>query len=631
MTRRPLLIGNASGFYGDRFDALREMLTDGPLDVLTGDYLAELTMLILGRDRLKNPELGYAKTFLRQLEECLGLAHERGVRLVVNAGGLNPAGLAGAVRALAAKLSVPVTVAHVEGDDLMSSPTQSPTPYGEGALTANAYLGGAGITACLRAGADVVVTGRVTDAALVSGPAAWWFDWSPQDHDRLAGAVVAGHVLECGTQATGGNYAFFTRHDVSRPGFPLAEISSDGSSVVTKHPGTGGVVSVGTVTAQLLYETQGVRYLGPDVTARLDTVRLTQAGPDRVAVSGTRGEAPPATLKVGVTRIGGWRNEVVFVLTGLDVDAKAALVREQLAALLAPVESVSWTLSRTDHEDAQTEETASALLRLVVRDPSPDRVGRALTSAAIELALASYPGFHVTAPPSPAQPYGVFEATTVPAAEVPHTAVLADGTRLENPAPPAFEERGSGGGAPEGSGRSPVSGRGGVGESPAGPTAPEPQPQAAPTRRVPLGTLVGARSGDKGGDANVGVWAETDPAWEWLRTTLTVDTFKALLPETAPLEVTRHELPNLRSLNFTIARILGDGVASGHRFDPQAKALGEWLRSRHVDIPAALLEPPAAHPAAPAPPAAPPAETSAAPSPPPAEIPVPTTAPEGTP
>ncbi|MET9852875.1 acyclic terpene utilization AtuA family protein [Streptomyces sp. NPDC006450] len=574
------------------------MLTDGPLDVLTGDYLAELTMLILGRDRLKNPELGYAKTFLRQLEECLGLAHERGVRIVVNAGGLNPAGLAGAVRALAAKLSVPVSVAHVEGDDLMPYAL----PSGEGALTANAYLGGAGITACLRAGADVVVTGRVTDAALVSGPAAWWFDWAPDDHDRLAGAVVAGHVLECGTQATGGNYAFFTRHDVSRPGFPLAEIAQDGSSVITKHPGTGGVVSVGTVTAQLLYETQGVRYLGPDVTARLDTVRLTQAGPDRVAVSATRGEAPPATLKVGVTRIGGWRNEVVFVLTGLDVDAKAALVRQQLSALLAPVESVTWTLARTDHEDAPTEESASALLRLVVRDPSPDRVGRALTSAAIELALASYPGFHVTAPPSPAQPYGVFTSTTAPAASTPHTAVLADGTRLPVRVDPG----------PGGPGAEPVvSGRGGVGASPAGPAAPEPpapagpgpgpgpapgEQGAAPTRRVPLGAILGARSGDKGGDANVGVWAETDPAWEWLRDTLTVDAFKALLPEAAPLEVTRHALPNLRSLNFTITRILGDGVASGHRFDPQAKALGEWLRSRHVDIPAALLEPPAGFP-----------------------------------
>ncbi|WP_405444154.1 acyclic terpene utilization AtuA family protein [Streptomyces avidinii] len=547
------------------------MLTGGPLDVLTGDYLAELTMLILGRDRLKNPELGYAKTFLRQLEEGLGLAHERGVRIVANAGGLNPAGLADAVRALAAKTGVPVRVAHVEGDDL--------TAQVDGALTANAYLGGAGITACLRAGADVVVTGRVTDAALVSGPAAWWFDWDPGDHDRLAGAVAAGHVLECGTQATGGNYSFFARHDVRRPGFPLAEIAEDGSAVITKHPGTGGAVTTGTVTAQLLYETQGVRYLGPDVTTRLDTVRLTDEGADRVRISGVRGEAPPPTLKVGVTRIGGWRNEVVFVLTGLDIEAKADLVRTQLADVLDGVADATWTLARTDHEDADTQETASALLRLVVRDPSPDRVGRALTSAAIELALGSYPGFHVTAPPGPAQPYGVFTSTPAPADEVPHMAVLPDGTRVPVPAasrdsaPPAFEARSPG--RSPGSGRSRVSG---------------------PTTRAPLGAVAGARSGDKGGDANVGVWVETEPAWEWLHRTLTAEVFQELLPETRDLPVTRHELPHLRALNFTVTGILGDGVASGHRFDPQAKALGEWLRARHLDIPVALLPAPEATP-----------------------------------
>ncbi|MFE5680110.1 acyclic terpene utilization AtuA family protein [Streptomyces erythrochromogenes] len=596
MSRRPLRIGNASGFYGDRFSALGEMLTGGPLDVLTGDYLAELTMLILGRDRLKNPDLGYAKTFLRQLEEGLGLAHERGVRIVTNAGGLHPAGLADAVRALAAKVGVPVSVAHVEGDDLTSRE--------DGALTANAYLGGAGITACLRAGADVVVTGRVTDAALVSGPAAWWFDWAPEDHDRLAGAVVAGHVLECGTQATGGNYSFFTAHDVRRPGFPLAEISADGSAVITKHPGTGGAVTTGTVTAQLLYETQGVRYLGPDVTARLDTVRLTDDGADRVRISGVRGERPPASLKVGVTRIGGWRNEVVFVLTGLDIEAKAELVRSQLAETLEGVADAAWTLARTDHADADTEETASALLRLVVRDPSPDRVGRALTSKAVELALGSYPGFHVSAPPGPAQPYGVFASAFVPADEVPHTAVLPDGTRVPIPAPPAassaspgepaalsagpaeptalsappaFEARGSGGAAPEGVGG-------------AAPTGAGAEPRE--TVRAPLGALAGARSGDKGGDANVGVWVGTGPAWTWLRDTLTVDRFRALLPETRGLAVQRHELPDLRALNFTVTGILGDGVASGHRFDPQAKALGEWLRARHLDIPVHLLPPP---------------------------------------
>ncbi|WP_319198619.1 acyclic terpene utilization AtuA family protein [Streptomyces sp. DK15] len=612
MSRRPLRIGNASGFYGDRATAMREMLTGGPLDVLTGDYLAELTMLILGRDRLKDPGLGYAKTFPRQLEDCLALAHEQGVRIVTNAGGLNPAGLADAVRALAAKAGIPVSVAHVEGDDLM--------PYEDGALTANAYLGGAGITACLRAGADIVVTGRVTDAALVSGPAAWWFDWAADDWDRLAGAVVAGHVLECGTQATGGNYAFFTAHDVRRPGFPLAEVSEDGSVVITKHPGTGGAVTPGTVTAQLLYETQGARYLGPDVTARLDTVRLTAAGQDRVRVTGVRGEAPPDTLKVGVTRIGGWRNEVVFVLTGLDIDAKAALVRAQLAEPLAEVGTVTWTLARTDHEDADTEETASALLRLVVRDASPDRVGRALTSAAVELALGSYPGFHVTAPPGPAQPYGVFTSAPIPADSVPHTAVLPDGTRLPVPAPPPREpadEPGKdthpgAGEKPPASPQSPALAQSPAPaqspansappqnptppQSPANSTLPQspasPHTPPAPTTRAPLGAVAGARSGDKGGDANIGVWVESAPAWDWLLRTLTVDTLRTLLPETAELPVTRHELPHLRALNFTVTGILGAGVASGQRFDPQAKALGEWLRARRLDIPTDLLPTP---------------------------------------
>ncbi|MFD9910384.1 acyclic terpene utilization AtuA family protein, partial [Streptomyces sp. NPDC059063] len=320
--RQPLRVGNASGFYGDRRTAVREMLTGGPLDVLTGDYLAELTMLILARDRLKDPARGYARTFLRQLEECLGEAHDRGVRIVTNAGGLNPAGLAAGVQELAARLGLPVRVAHVEGDDL--------GPRFPDALAAHAYLGGAGITAALRAGADVVVTGRVTDAALVTGPAAAHFGWGPDAYDRLAGAVVAGHVLECGTQATGGNYAFFTeltRHDpaaLRRPGFPLAEIHEDGSCVITKHDGTGGVVDVGTVTAQLLYETGGARYAGPDVTARLDTVRLTQEGPDRVRVDGTRGEPPPRTVKGGVDRLGGHDTGVVVGLTGVVVEGKGA-------------------------------------------------------------------------------------------------------------------------------------------------------------------------------------------------------------------------------------------------------------------------------------------------------------------
>ncbi|MFF6908158.1 acyclic terpene utilization AtuA family protein [Streptomyces sp. NPDC012389] len=560
----PLRIGNASGFYGDRFDAVREMLTGGPLDVLTGDYLAELTMLILGRSRLKDPEKGYASTFLRQLEEGLGLAHERGVKIVANAGGLNPAGLADAVRKLAAKVGVPVAVAHVEGDSL---------PVPDGFLTANAYLGGGGIAACLRAGADVVVTGRVTDAALVTGPAAARFGWGPDDLDALAGAVVAGHVLECGTQATGGNYAFFGAHDIRRPGFPLAEIHADGSSVITKHSGTGGVVDLGTVTAQLLYETGGARYAGPDVTARLDTVRLTPDGPDRVRIDGVRGEAPPPTLKAGLTRLGGWRNEVVFVLTGLDIEAKARLVQDQFADALErggarPPAEVRWELARTDRSDADTEERASALLRLVVRDQDAEAVGRTVSGAAVELALGSYPGFHVTAPPGKGAPYGVFEAIHVPAGEVAHTAVLPDGTRVVVEPPNRTQEVAA------------------VGEPP----LPDPYPSDLPTRRAPLGLVAGARSGDKGGDANVGVWVRDDDAWRWLAHELTVRRLKELLPETAELTVVRHVLPNLRALNFTVHGLLGEGVAAQARFDPQAKAVGEWLRSRWLPIPVALLE-----------------------------------------
>ncbi|HEU5332922.1 MAG TPA: acyclic terpene utilization AtuA family protein [Actinocrinis sp.] len=576
----PLRIGNASGFYGDRLSAVREMLEGGPLDVLTGDYLAELTMAILAGDRLKDSGLGYAKTFVRQMEDCLGLALERGVTLVTNAGGLNPAGLAGALRKLAARLGLEVRIAHVEGDDLLSRSGDGSTErradelgLPADLLAANAYLGAFGIAAALRAGADVVVTGRVTDASLVVGPAAAHFGWRPGDLDALAGATAAGHVLECGTQATGGNYSFFTELDVRRPGFPLAEIHADGSSVITKHPDTGGAVTVETVSAQLLYETTGARYPGPDVTLRLDTVRLDQPGPDRVRLSGVRGEAPPPTLKAGLNRLGGYRNEIAFVLTGLDIEAKAALVREQMeqalrdpAARTARPAEVRWTLARTDQADAPSEEQASALLRLVVRDRDRAVAGRAVTSAAIELALAGYPGFHVTAPPADASPYGVFEAIHISPTAVDHVAVLPDGRRLSI-APPAFTR--------------PL-------EPVAVPLLPEPLPPG-PTRRAPLGFVAGARSGDKGGDANVGVWARTDDGWRWLAHTLTAELVRELLPEAAALPITRHVLPNLRAVNFVIEGLLGEGVGAQARFDPQAKALGEWLRARHVDVPEVLL------------------------------------------
>ena len=564
-TQDVVRIGNCSGFYGDRLSAMREMLTGGDLDYLTGDYLAELTMLILARDRAKAPERGYAKTFLTQLEECLGLAHDSGVRIVANAGGLNPAGLADAVRALADRLGVPVSVAHVEGDDLLARATE----LGFGSpLAANAYLGAWGIVDCLDSGADVVVTGRVTDASVIVGPAAAHFGWSRRNYDQLAGAVAAGHIIECGTQATGGNYAFFTEiDDLTHAGFPIAEVRADGSSVITKHPGTGGAVTVGTVTAQLLYEITGARYANPDVTLRVDSIELSEDGADRVLVSGVRGEPPPPTLKVSLNTIGGFRNSMTFVLTGLDIDAKAELVRRQLeTGLTVKPAELEWTLARTDHPDADTEESASALLRCVVRDPDPANVGRQFSSAAVELALASYPGFTPTAPPGDGQVYGVFTAGSVPADKVPHVAVHADGGRTEIGAAAETLEL--------------------------APVAPFALPVPLPfgeTRRLPLGVIAGARSGDKGGNANVGLWVRTEVQWRWLAHALGVDKLRELLPEAADLQVTRHVLPNLRAVNFVIEGILGEGVAYHARFDPQAKGLGEWLRSRYIDIPEELV------------------------------------------
>lgn len=569
-----LRVGNCSGFYGDRLSAMREMLEGGPLDVLTGDYLAELTMLILGKDTLKDPSLGYARTFVRQLEDCLGLAVERGVRIVSNAGGLNPAGLADRVREVARGLGLDVAVAHVEGDDLRPLAGELGL---EGALTAHAYLGGSGIAAALRGGADVVVTGRVSDASLVVGPAVAHFGWSPTDHDALAGATVAGHVLECGAHATGGNFSGFLDLPPSareRPlGFPLAELAADGSCVVTKHPGTGGAVTVDTVSAQLFYEIQGPSYLGPDVATHLDTVQLAQVGPDRVAVTGVCGSAPPAQLKVGANALGGFRNSVELVLTGLDLDAKAAWVRDQVETSWGdarPAEVV-WTRTPDPSPDAPTEEGASCLLRCVVKDPSPEVAGKGLTAPVVELALASYPGFTMTAPPGPATPYGIFRVGYADRSLVAHTVVHADGRREEVADPPVAEEQ-------------PVS------------AAPfTVLTVGGPSRvRVPLGSFVHARSGDKGGDANLGLWVrhDGDPRRDarvgWLLATVTEEWVRALVPEAAGLAVAVHPLSNLGGVNVVLHGLLGEGVAASTRFDPQAKALGEWARSRVVEIPEEL-------------------------------------------
>lgn len=555
------------------------MVEGGPIDYLTGDYLAELTMALLWRTRQKHPDGGYARTFLGQMEEVMGTCLERGIRVVVNAGGLNPTGLAQALRELADRLGLYPVVAAIDGDDLMPHLDEVEVrSFVDGhaladtdmaPITANAYLGCWGIVSALDRKADIVVTGRVTDAAVVMGPAAHHFGWARDDWDRLAGALVAGHVVECGAQATGGNFSFFSEvPGLEHVGFPFVEMSQDGSFIVTKHPGTGGLVSTETVTAQLLYEIGGHRYASPDVTARFDTIHLQGDGTDRVAVDGVQGEPPPPTLKVAVNHLGGFRNGVTFVLTGLDVEEKARAVEEALWEAVGGRDSFAETdveLVRWDRPDPSSHPEAMAHLRVTVKDPDPARVGRVFSGAAVELALSHYPGFFLTAPPGDASPYAVYWPGVASPGRVP-ARVHLDGESWEVPSEaPATREMAD------------------------DEAVDLPAWSGGDTVRVPLGLVAGARSGDKGGDANVGVWVRDRTAFPWLVSWLTPPRLRELIPETADLAVRRHVFPNLAAINFVIEGILGEGVASSSALDAQAKSLGEYLRARHVDLPRSFL------------------------------------------
>jgi len=583
----PIRIANCSGFYGDRLSAAAEMVDDGPIDVLTGDWLAELTMLILARTQAKRPGGGYARSFVAQMEQVMGTCLDRGIKVVSNAGGLDPAGCAEAVAEVADRLGLAPTIAYVNGDNLLPrldelvaagvdlAHFETGEAVGDTSrfITANAYLGCWGIVDALDRGADIVVTGRVTDAAVVCGPAAWHHAWARDDWNALAGGVVAGHVVECGAQATGGNYSFFTEvPGMTRVGFPWAEVAADGSCVIGKHDGTGGEVSIGTVTSQLLYEIGDPAYLGPDVSARFDTIHLEQIATDRVRISGTRGEPPPPTLKVAMNEVGGFRNDLAIALTGLDIEAKAQLVADAfwVACPYGPDDfaSVTTRVVRTDTSDPATNEEAVALWRITVKDPDERKVGRAVTNAVTEIALATIPGlFGVGGGARGGSAYGVYRPALVPAELVPQHVVVLGGERtvVDSVAPSADVHV----------------------VAAEGPTAPAP---TGPTVAVPIGRLIGARSGDKGGNANLGVFARSDQAWAWLDEFLSTDMLRRLLPETATLVVDRYRLPALRSLNFVIHDLLQEGVAASTRQDPQAKSLGEWLRSRVVDIPAALLD-----------------------------------------
>lgn len=587
----PIRVANCSGFFGDRPSGALEMVEGGPIDVLTGDWLAELTMLILSRIRAKRPGAGYARTFVSQMEQVMGTCLDRGIKVVSNAGGLDPDGCAEAVAEVAAKLGLSPTIAYVDGDDLLPRVAElaesgALAPFGDDTdlgdvssyLTANAYLGCFGIVDALTRGADIVITGRVTDAAVTCGPAAWHHGWQRTDFDQLAGGVVAGHIIECSAQATGGNYSFFTeipgREEIgagARFGFPWADIAADGSSVIGKHDGTGGAVTVGTVTSQLLYEIGGPEYLGPDVTARFDTINVQQAETDRVHVWGAKGQAPPPTLKVAMNEMGGYRNSFTVALTGLDIDDKARFAEAAFwdACPYGPddFDSITSRVIRTDKPDPATQEEATAMWRVTVKDADERKVGRAFADANVHTALAGIPGMYgLGGGPSAASPFGVYRPATVPSDLVPQYVHLLGGdtTMVDSVAP-----------------------TGDAIEVPVDPVSSlDPD---APTIDAPLGAVVGTRSGDKGGNANLGVYARSEEAWRWIDAWLTSERLAELLPEAADMRIDRHRFPKIWSLNFVIHGLLDEGVAASTRQDAQAKAVGEWLRARVAPIPTALI------------------------------------------
>ncbi|CAB3773324.1 hypothetical protein GQ57_39055 [Burkholderia sp. MSh2] len=589
MAQRPIVIGNFSAYLGDRYTALDEMMNSGNVDVLIGDYLAEITLANFVARYQADRTQGYVPYFIDQVRPHLRDIARRGIRIVVNAGALNPDSLAQALRAEIAAAGVSLRVAHIDGDDIVNRlpalqadghamehlDTGAPlASWGHEPIAANAYLGGWGIAAALQAGADIVVCGRVTDASLVVGPCAWWHGWRQDDWNPLAGAVVAGHIIECGVQAAGANFTGF--RDIPglvEGGFPIAEVAANGTCVVTKDPNRGGAMTTDTVTAQLVYEIQGPTYLNPDVTTELSHVTLTQVGKDRVAVAGAVGSPPPATTKVAAFAPIGWQIVLYVFVTGLHVEEKIALLEAQVRHLTAgaAIDQLEFTQIGTSAADPRTQGEATVTLRIMATARDRDALAPARFSSKVySLYTSSIPGFfHDTGAfrvtePSPRTEYW---PALLPMTELHHRAVLDDGRAIMI-APPSAST------------------------SPWQPTHPEPTspPPIGPTRALPLGTIAYARSGDKGGNSNLGIWVGDDRAWPWLRRMLSSDMLRRLVPEWEGLDIVRHEFPRLRAVHFIVRGLLGNGGSSNLRFDQVGKAVGEYLLAKTVEIPVALID-----------------------------------------
>lgn len=571
--RQTVRIGGAAGFWGDSALGARQLLDGGALDYLVFDYLAELTMSLLAGARRKQPELGYATDFIDVMRDVLGDALARGVRVVANAGGINPHGCAAALRALAAEQGLAPRIAVVEGDDVMS---QLPALRAAGqalpanVLSANAYLGAQPIRAALAGGADVVITGRCVDSAVTLGPLLHEFGWAADDYDRLAGGSLAGHMIECGCQGAGGLFTDWEAvPDWANSGSPIVDCRADGSFELGKPDGTGGLVCPASAAEQLLYEIgDPARYVLPDVVCDFRHVTITASGPQRVLLQGARGSAPTPTYKVSATYADGFRSAAQLTIVGHDAGRKARrtadAILERTRAMFTRAGLADYSASHIDVlGDAQG--FGRAVLWLAVAHPQ--RAALEIFAREIAPAATSWaPG---------TTGFGGRPAVT-PA--IKQHAFLLDKQRVQ----PQVH-------LPDGSTVQPVSSA--AAAAPPGPAMPpacppqERPPERNARRTLPLIELAWARSGDKGDTSNIGVIARHPDDVPLLQQQLTAEAVAAHLREYVQGAVTRYELPGIHAFNFVCEQALGGGGMASLRHDPLGKGMAQWLLAMPIAVP----------------------------------------------
>ncbi|MDY7508255.1 acyclic terpene utilization AtuA family protein [Ralstonia wenshanensis] len=586
MRKDTVSIGGASGFWGDSITGPMQLVASGRLDFLVFDYLAELTMSLLASARMKNPELGYATDFVSvAMRAVLKDALAQNIRIIANAGGVNPRGCATALQALADELGVSVRIAVVEGDDVMPllpalrdegvRELQSGRPVPDKVVSANAYLGALPIKAALDAGAQVVITGRCVDSAVTLGALMHHFDWAIDDYDRLAAGSLAGHILECGCQGAGGLHTDWEAvPDWAHSGYPIAECRADGSFIVTKPDGTGGLVTPATVGEQLLYEIgDPARYVLPDVVCDFTQVTMTQAGKHRVEVRGARGLAPTPDYKVSATYADGYRATGQLTVVGIDADRKAHRTAE---AILERTRGLFRQLGLPDYSATHIETLGSAFL-FGPHQPNVPRFESVMWLAVMHPNKQALELFaREIAPAGTSWAPGTTGAggrpSVVPA--IKQYAFLIDKARVQ-PRVTLLGEEGfdiavpTGGAALEASAAAPAS------------VALQP----GPTREVPLIELAYARSGDKGDTSNIGVIARRPEDLPLLRAQLTAEAVAAYLAHVVKGRVTRYDLPGIHALNFVCGQALGGGGMASLRNDPLGKGMAQVLLTMPVRVP----------------------------------------------